>query len=62
MTGQLLRAEQVAERYQVPVSQIYRLTRDGHLPAVKLGRYYRYSLAALLAFENGEPTTGRKTA
>lgn len=59
MTGQLLKAAQVAERYQVPVSQIYRLTREGRLPAVKLGRYYRYSQPALEAFENGT-TTERK--
>ena len=54
---QLLKAEQVAERYQVPVSQIYRLTREGHLPAVKLGRYYRYSESALESFESGTTTT-----
>jgi excisionase family DNA binding protein len=60
MTGQLLTAEQVAERYQVPVSQIYRLSRDGHLPAVRLGRYYRYSLPALEAFEAGNDTTTRE--
>ena len=60
MTGQLLKAEQVAERYQVPVSQIYRLTREGHLPAVKLGRYYRYSQTALEQFENGTTTKESK--
>ncbi len=32
MNGQLLTAEQVADRYQIPVSQIYRLTRTGVLP------------------------------
>lgn len=57
MTGQLLTAEQLATRWQVPVSQIYRLTRDGHVPAVRLGRYYRYSPAAIEAFERGETTT-----
>ena len=46
MTGQLLTAEQVAERWQVPKSQVYRLTRDGAIPTVKLGRYYRYRLDA----------------
>ncbi len=57
---QLLTAEQVAERYQIPVSQVYRLTREGHLPSVKLGRYYRYSQPALEAFEAG--TTTKETA
>jgi excisionase family DNA binding protein len=63
MSGQLLTAEQVADRYQLAVSQIYRLTRDGRLPAVKLGRYYRYSEPALEAFERGEtPTLKERTA
>ena len=57
MTGQLLTAEQLAERFQVPVSQIYRLTRDGTLPTVRLGRYYRYTPAAIERFENGTTTT-----
>lgn len=47
----LLTAEEVAERWQVPISQVYRLTRSGLVPAVKLGRYYRYRLAAIEAFE-----------
>lgn len=49
--GRLLTAEQVAVRWQVPASQVYRLTRDGRLPVVRLGRYYRYRLDALEAFE-----------
>ncbi len=49
--SRLLTAEQVAERYQIPVSQVYRLSRSGALPAVRLGRYYRYSEGALEAFE-----------
>jgi excisionase family DNA binding protein len=57
MTGQLLTAEQVAERYQLPVSQVYRLTRTGVLPAVKLGRYYRYAPAALEQYEQSFNTT-----
>lgn len=52
----LLTAEELAARWQVPVSQVYRLTRQGDIPAVKLGRYYRYSPNAIEAFEAGEPT------
>jgi excisionase family DNA binding protein len=40
--AQLLTAEQLAERWQVPASHVYRLTRDGKIPVVRLGRYYRY--------------------
>ena len=32
---------------------MYRLTRDRAIPAVKLGRYYRYRLDAIEEFELG---------
>ena len=62
MTGQLLTAEQVAERWQVPKSQVYRLTRDGAIPTVKLGRYYRYRLDQVERFELGDADNGTKAA
>jgi len=49
----LFTAEDLAERWQVPTSQVYRLTRGGHLPVVWLGRYYRYRLEAVEEFERG---------
>jgi excisionase family DNA binding protein len=49
--GRLLTAEQLAERWQVPVSQVYRLSRSGRLRPVRLGRYYRYALEAIEEFE-----------
>ena len=54
MSERLLTAEQVAERWQVPKSHVYRLTREGAIPTVKLGRYYRYRLDALERFELGQ--------
>ena len=47
----LLTAEQLAARWQVPKSHVYRLTREGRIPTVRLGRYYRYRLAAIEAWE-----------
>jgi excisionase family DNA binding protein len=38
----LIDAHEVAERLGVPVSWVYAQTRAGHLPTVRLGRYYRY--------------------
>ena len=58
MSGPLLTAEQLAERWQVPKSHVYRLTRDGAIPAVKLGRYYRYRLDAIERWEIGELELG----
>lgn len=58
MTGRLLTAEELAERWQVPTSQVYRLTRDGAIPTVKLGRYYRYRLDQVERFELGDGDNG----
>jgi excisionase family DNA binding protein len=52
----LLTAEQLAARWQVPKSQVYRLTREAKLPTVKLGRYYRYAVEAVESFEAGGGT------
>jgi excisionase family DNA binding protein len=62
MTGQLMTAEQLAERWQVAPAHVYRLTRQGVIPAVKLGRYYRYRLDAIEAFECGDSTEERKAS
>jgi len=56
VTGPLLTAEQLAERWQVPKSHVYRLTREDKIPAVKLGKYYRYRIDAIEAFELGADT------
>ncbi len=49
----LLTADELGERWQVPKAQVYRLTREGALPAVRIGRYYRYQLAAIELWETG---------
>jgi excisionase family DNA binding protein len=50
-TRHLLTAGELAERWQVPKSHVYRLTRDGLIPAVRLGRYYRYRLEGIERWE-----------
>jgi excisionase family DNA binding protein len=47
-------AEQLSERWQVPPSHVYRLARDGKIPTVALGRYRRWRLDVIEAFERGE--------
>jgi excisionase family DNA binding protein len=54
MTGQLLTADQLAQRWQVPKSHVYRLAREGRIPTVELGRYRRFRLDAIERFELGE--------
>jgi len=50
-TRGLLTAADLAERWQVPASHVYSLTRRGALPVVRLGRYYRYRLDAIERWE-----------
>jgi hypothetical protein len=54
----LLTPAELAERWQLsgkrPVEHVYRMTRQGRIPAgvvVKLGRYYRYRLEGIEEFE-----------
>jgi excisionase family DNA binding protein len=52
----LLTAGDLAERWQVPKGHIYRMTREGKLPCVQLGRYRRYALNAVENFERSGGT------
>jgi excisionase family DNA binding protein len=49
--GQLLTAEQLARRWQTSTAHVYRLAREGRIPCVELGRYKRFRLEAVEAFE-----------
>lgn len=53
----LLTADDLAQRWSVPKSHVYRLTRTGALPTVKLGRYCRYAPAEIATFEQSGGTT-----
>jgi excisionase family DNA binding protein len=56
VTDRLLTAAQLAERWQVPTSHVYRLAREGRIPTVELGRYRRWRLDQVEAFELGADT------
>lgn len=47
----LLTPEQLADRWQISRAAVYRLTREGKVPVVRLGKRYRYRLAAIEEFE-----------
>lgn len=47
----LLTPDELAERWAVPRSQVYRLARDGRLEPVRLGRYVRFRREAIEEFE-----------
>jgi excisionase family DNA binding protein len=48
---QLLTPQQLADRWQVPKQHVYRLTRRGDIPHLKLGKYIRYRLDWIEAYE-----------
>lgn len=39
----LLTPEQVSERFQIRVRQVKELARQGRIPAIKIGRVWRFS-------------------
>jgi excisionase family DNA binding protein len=47
----LLTADDLAARWQVSKHHVYRLAREGRIPCVQIGRYYRFRLAAIEAWE-----------
>ena len=55
MNGQILTAQELAERWQVRPGWIYQKVREGQLPAIPLpGRYIRFRLDTIERFERGE--------
>jgi excisionase family DNA binding protein len=49
----LLKPEEVADILSVPVGWVRANAREGTLPAIKLGRYWRFSPSAIDAFIAG---------
>jgi len=43
----LMTAEEIGHILGVPTGWVYRQSRAGRIPTVKLGRYYRYRLEAI---------------
>lgn len=42
MTSRFLTAEQLAEHMQISVETVWRYTREGKIPALRVGNHYRY--------------------
>ena len=50
----LLTADQLAERWVVSKPAVYRMAREGKVPTIWIGRYCRFSLAAIEAWEQAQ--------
>lgn len=56
----LMTAEQVAAAWQVSVSLIYKLRREGKLPFVRIGTLYRFDPEVIRAWGAGQVTSARR--
>ena len=56
----LIDAGEVAELLHVPLSWVRQETRAGRIPAVPLGRYWRYRREAVLAWVEEREENGRR--
>lgn len=53
----VLTVSEAAEYLRIPISTLYKLTREGTVPAQKLGKQWRYHRRALDAFLQGKMLT-----
>lgn len=63
MTGELLTAQEVAAWLKVTPDWVKEMARDGEMPAMKLGRYWRFDRDAVAAWlvERQERVHTRRT-
>ncbi len=40
--GEILNIKEVSEYLKIPVSTIYKLVQDGKVPAIKVGKHWRF--------------------
>jgi excisionase family DNA binding protein len=52
VSARLLTPDDLAERWSVTKAQVWRLAREGRLPVVRIGRYMRFRVEAVEAFED----------
>lgn len=60
--SQLLTADELATRWQVPKAHVYRLAREGQIPTVTLGRYRRFRAGDVAEFEQAGGTSSADKA
>ena len=58
--GRLMDAAEVADLLHVPLSWVRQETRAGRIPAIALGRYWRYRRSSVLAWVDEREETSRK--
>jgi excisionase family DNA binding protein len=51
VASRLLTADELADRWQVSKAHVYRLAREGRVPTVPIGRYYRFRVTSIESWE-----------
>lgn len=49
--AKILKAQELARRWEVPTTTVWAMARRGDIPTIRLGRMYRFSSAAIAEFE-----------
>jgi len=52
-THAVLTTAQLAARWQLPQTSVCKLAREGSIPAMRLGKHWRFSLTAIERWEAG---------
>lgn len=52
--SRLMTADDLADRWQVSAAQVYRLAREGRVPALRIGRYFRFKVEQIEAWEEAQ--------
>jgi excisionase family DNA binding protein len=61
-SDEMLTPTEVAECFKVPLKTVWRWFRNGTLPAVKVGRYWRIRRDTLSAFIEAKENAAHETA
>lgn len=56
----VLTVEEVAELLKIPRSSVYKLAQEGRIPALKVGRHWRFYRPVLLQWIAGEASFDRR--
>ena len=58
----LLSAEEAAEHLRIHVKTVQKMARDGAIPRIRMGKYWRFRLSALDQWVSAQQELGQPTA
>ena len=56
--NEILTLEETAELLRIPRSSVYKLAREGKIPAQKVGRHWRFHRETLINWISGQGSLG----